>query len=72
MISRFDRAVIRYLTALSTRPDSRNDAAVCAWLDRADRLRFTVLELLLRRPRYRRLKSRRAWKRKDNPHRPIS
>lgn len=39
-------------------------------MDNIDRLRFEVLDHLIRKTRYRGLISRRIWKAKNNPHRP--
>lgn len=69
MITKLDRAVTRYLHAL-TLPVPKDDDAIAAHLDHLDRLRYAALDLLIRRQRYSGLNGRRAWFRKSNPHRP--
>jgi len=71
MITKLDKLVIRYLVQLdSTKP--RGDAAICHWMDKIDVARFRVLDLLIRKPRYRHVRSRAAWKSRMNPHRPAA
>ncbi len=76
MITKLDIAVIRYLRALGgRRPDRNDDTAWAAYLDGLDRLRFEVLDVLIRKPRYARSgglapEGRRLWRTRDNPHRP--
>ena len=70
MITKLDRVVIRYLVLLDS-PKPKSEAALCHWLDQVDAARFRVLDLLIRKPRYRGVKARVAWKRRDNPHRPV-
>ena len=71
MVTKLDRAVTRYLVVLNMPAPARHDEA--GWvvrLDRLDRLRFQALDLLIRRQRYKKLKARKAWRAKSNPHRP--
>jgi hypothetical protein len=71
MVTKLDRAVTRYLVVLNMPVPARHDEA--AWtvrLDRLDRLRYRALDLLIRRQRYKGLKSRKAWLAKSNLHRP--
>jgi hypothetical protein len=71
MVTKLDMEVIRYLRFLdSPKPAAKDHAAICHWLDEADRLRFVVLDKLIRKPRYSGVLARRAWKGNDNPHRP--
>lgn len=69
MITKLDKVVTRYLVQLNSRRP-RGEAEICHWLDKVDRARFEVLDLLIRKPRYRGVKARSAWKAKNNPHRP--
>lgn len=69
MITKLDRLVARYLFELdSERP--YGELEIAAWMDRVDRARFRLLDALIRKPRYRGLACRVAWKAKGNPHRP--
>ncbi|WP_043585295.1 hypothetical protein [Geminisphaera colitermitum] len=71
MITKLDRAVARYLIILNApRPARHDEIAWAVRLDRLDRARYVVLNLLIKRQRYRRLKSRKAWTARNNPHRP--
>ncbi len=71
MITKLDRAVARYLTALNARrPNGKDELACCAWSDGLDRARYRLLDELIRKARYRGLTSRRAWLASNNPHRP--
>lgn len=66
MVTKLDRAVTRYLHALTV-PAPKDDGAIAAHLDR---LRFAAPDLLIRRQRYSGLNGRCAWFSKRNPHRP--
>jgi hypothetical protein len=70
MVTKLDRAVLRYLLALNLKPTGRDESALAEYLDRIDRARFDVLDQLIKKPRYRGCHARPAWKRRDNPHRP--
>ena len=69
VITKLDRVVSRYLFELDSETPT-GEVELCAWLDRIDRARFNVLDMLIRKPRYRSLACRVAWKSKNNPHRP--
>lgn len=76
MITKLDVAVIRYLRALGApRPARHDESGWAAYLDGLDRLRFEVLDVLIRKPRYARSgglspEGRQFWRTRDNPHRP--
>ncbi|WP_043588951.1 hypothetical protein [Geminisphaera colitermitum] len=69
MITKLDRAVVRYCHLLKSAPPDEDHGWV-AWMDKLDRARFDVLNLLFKRQRYRRMRCRKAWVNKANPHRP--
>ena len=71
MITKLDKVVIRYLVVLA-QPRPRGEAAICHYMDKIDVARYRVLDLLIRKPRYRGVRSRDAWKSRNNPHRPAS
>lgn len=76
MITKLDIVVILYLRKLGAPPPSQKDDSACAaYMDEIDRARFRVLDVLIRKPRYRRncgqsSRGRAVWKSKRNPHRP--
>lgn len=76
MITKLDKAVIRYLGKLA-KPSPRDELQFCAYMDELDQARFEVLTVLFRRPKYARLTGRfqhgrRVWRSRSNPHRPAS
>ncbi len=71
MITKLDTEVMRYLFALSREnPPAHDETAWAARLDQLDRLRFRVLDALIRKPRYSGRIGRDVWRSKANPHRP--
>lgn len=76
MITKLDRAVIRYLRVLGRpKPPHKDERAWMQLMDELDHTRFAVLDVLLRKGRYSRLKGqaqtgRKLWRTRSNLHRP--
>jgi len=76
MITKLDRVVIRYLHVLGRpNPSHKDEAAWMRRMDELDRARFAVLDAIVRKARYSRLKGqaqagRKLWRTKSNLHRP--